>query len=429
MIATVHPSQPKGLVNAPASKSLMQRACAAALIRKGRTVLHNPGMSADDKAAMRIIRQLGADVNVEGEAVIITSTGIQPKQSKLHCGESGLSFRLFTTLAAITPFQFTITGEGSLLQRPAHFFETVLPQLGVLCNSNNGLLPLSIRGPLQAKNITVDGGLSSQFLTGLLFAYSALQASECTITVKDLKSRPYIDLSLDVLEKFGLMTPVNNNYEEFYFPEVNPDTTTATDLHYTVEGDWSNAAFLLVAGAIAGDVVIKELDAFSKQADKSILQPLMQAGALLSIEATQVQSRKAKLTAFHFDATHCPDLFPPLVALAAYCDGTSVIEGVHRLKHKESDRAAVLVSEFSKLGIDISLQDDLMIIRGGPVSGGSVSSHNDHRIAMALAIAATGADSMVSIEGAGAVSKSYPQFWQHLKELGINVSLTDNPLT
>jgi 3-phosphoshikimate 1-carboxyvinyltransferase len=299
-----------------------------------------------------------------------------------------------------------------------HFFNDVLPQLAVECNTNNGYLPISVRGPLQPKNITVDGSLSSQYLTGLLFAYSAANANDVTITVTDLASKPYIDLTIQMLKVFGLKVPANNNYQLFYFDSSTINQSTNQRINYTVEGDWSGAAFLLVAGAIAGDVVVRGLDAFSQQADKAILQALMQAEAIMSIEEKQISVRGSKLKAFHFNATDCPDLFPPLVALAAYCDGTSVIEGVNRLTHKESNRALTLQQEFKKMGVEIQLQDDLMIIKGGTeVKSATVHSHHDHRIAMACAIAALRANGEVVIEAAEAVNKSYPQFWQHVQQL------------
>lgn len=423
MQAIIQPSTISGIVTAPASKSAMQRACAAALIRKGKTVLHNPGISADDKAALAIIQQLGAVVT-EGDSILIESEGIKPIDSQINCGESGLSVRMFTSLAAISKDKISVTGSGSLLKRPLSFFNDVLPQLGVLTTSKGGYLPIEIEGPLQPRTITVDGSLSSQFLTGLLMAYAAADATGVTIYVDNLNSKPYIDLTLKIMYHFGLKLPVNNEYKSFHFSEGSVNKLTNKPIKYTVESDWSGGAFLLVAGAIAGDLTVKGLDVFSMQADKAILQVLMQAGAVMSIEEKEIQVRKSTLKAFHFNATDCPDLFPPLVALAAFCDGKSVIEGVHRLTHKESNRSITLQQEFGKLGVSIVLQDDLMIVEGaGKVNGANVSSHHDHRIAMACAIAALRADEAVVIEGAEAVTKSYPHFWEHLKSIGASVSL------
>lgn len=426
MKAIIAPSKLKGTITAPASKSSMQRACAAALIRKGKTVLSNPGISNDDKAALNIIRQLGATYEVNGDKIIIDSSGVNAVGDNIDCHESGLSIRMFTSIAALSDKKITVKGSGSLAKRPMDFFDEVLPQLGVEVKSNNGYLPLEIKGPLQPKNITVDGSLSSQYLTGLLFAYAAADAKDVSIKVKNLSSRPYVDLTLKVLEAYGLKVPENRNYEEFYFRDSKVYGQPST-INYTVEGDWSGGAFLLVGSAIAGNVNIKGLDLSSTQADRAVLQALMQAGTNISIRAEEMEIKESKLKAFHFNATDCPDLFPPLVALASYCEGTTVIEGTKRLTHKESNRALTLQEEFGKMGVKIQLQNDQMFIQGNPkLKGEEVSSHNDHRIAMATAVAGLKADKEMIVSGAEAVNKSYPQFWEHIKTLGAKVSLTDN---
>jgi 3-phosphoshikimate 1-carboxyvinyltransferase len=428
MQVTISPSEVKGTITAPASKSAMQRACAAALLKGGKTILHNPGVSNDDEAALDIISQLGAVVEKSGDTIVIHSNGVEPISNEINCGESGLSARMFTSIAALSKTPIAVTGKGSLVKRPFNFFTEVLPQLGVVCESNNGLLPMQIKGPLQPKNIEIDGSLSSQFLTGLLLAFSAATASDVTISVRNLNSKPYIDLTLNVMKQFGLALPVNNDYQSFYFPaEKSSIEINHSSFNYHVEGDWSGGAFLLVAGAVAGDIAVKGLDVFSTQADKAVLQALMQSGANISIEESQIQVRKSKLKPFHFNATDCPDLFPPLVALAAYCDGTSVIEGVHRLTHKESNRAQTLQEEFGKMGVEINFQDDSMLIKGGGrLNGATVHSRHDHRIAMACAVAALGAEGEVMIEEAEAVNKSYPQFWEHLQTLHAASEVVNN---
>jgi len=437
VIATIRPSIISGTITAPASKSSMQRACALALLADGETILQNPGSSNDDKAALDIIQKLGVFVAIKGDNIIIKSNGIHVVSGEMNCGESGLSIRMFTPITALSSEEIIITGTGSLLKRPMHFFDEIFPLLGISIQSNNGYLPIKIKGPLQPADISIDGSLSSQFLTGLLMAFGKAATKPVTITVRNLKSKPYIDLTLQMMQQFGYDV-VHNNYESFVIKPANelrdqlnngltikhPSTSLRT---YTVEGDWSGAAFLLVAGAIAGGITVKGLDVFSTQADKAILQALMSCGTNISIEEKQIainspldQSGKA----FHFNATDCPDLFPPLVALAAYCNGTTVIEGVSRLTHKESNRAITLQEEFKKMGIDIKLQDDLMLIEGGSgLKGARVHSNHDHRIAMACAIAALQADGETIIEAAGAVDKSYPQFYEDLKLLNAAVSL------
>lgn len=424
MVVTIHPSRLTGSVQAPASKSSMQRACAAALLHRGETIIHNPGHSNDDKAAVNIIERLGASIEDCGELLRIHSNGVNPVKDSIDCGESGLSIRMFTPLAALAGKPVTVTGTGSLLQRPMHFFDEVLPQLGVQIQSNAGKLPLQLQGPVTPADITVDGSLSSQFLTGLLMAYAAAGAHAVTIRVNNLKSRPYIDLTLDVMQQFGMPLPDNSNYEAFVFNAPDPHMTGTNPVQYTVEGDWSGGAFLLVAGAIAGPVTIRGLDPGSTQADKAILTALMAANAGLAYDTKGIHLHPVSLTAFTFDATDCPDLFPPLVTLAAYCSGTSTISGVSRLAHKESDRGITLQEEFAKLGVPVELDGDLMRIHGGgPVQQATVHSRHDHRIAMACAVAGLQATGDVVISQANAVNKSYPDFFRDLKKLGAAISL------
>lgn len=438
MITTITPSSVTGTIQAAASKSSMQRACAAALLSKGTTTIVHPGKSNDDLAALDVIQKLGAKVEFKSNGDIeITSNGVAPVGNEINCGESGLGIRMFSPLAALSEKPLTINGSGSLVKRPMDFFDEIFPQLGIKIQSQEGKLPLQIQGPLQPANIEIDGSLSSQFLTGLLMGFAAANASDVTITVRDLKSRPYIDLTLDVMEKFGVKI-VNNDYASFYFPANN---TAFKGGRYTVEGDWSGGAFLLVAGAIAGEITVKGLDPFSTQADKAILQAISDSGAVLSISPEQIVVGPNKLKAFQFDATDCPDLFPPLVALASYCEGTSVITGVNRLTHKESNRSLTLQEEFGKMGIEIVLQDDLMLVKGGGsaigangeksaagVKGANVHSHHDHRIAMACAVAGLKATGETTIEVAEAVGKSYPNFYEHLQSLGVTVNSESEPV-
>ncbi len=454
MQVKITPSVISGTVMAAASKSAMQRACALALLHGGETFVHNPGQSNDDKAALSIIKNLGANLEqlADGSIKITGSPPAKEKQAAqtINCGESGLSIRMFAPIAALNNGQVAITGSGSLLTRPMDFFDEIFPQLGIGITSNEGKLPLLVQGPLQPKNITVDGSLSSQFLTGLLIAFAMAATAPVTITVTDLKSKPYIDLTLQMMEHFGYKV-INENYKQFIIQpstvhrppfvvfrnddgvsqKQDPDEVTISGqpsnpqpLHYTVEGDWSGASFLLVAGAIAGKITVKGLDVYSAQADKAILQALMMSKAIISITPEEIVIAPATLQPFQFDATDCPDLFPPLVALASYCKGTSVIQGVSRLAHKESNRALTLQEEFGKMGVDIKLQDDLMIIEGGvELKGAVMHSHHDHRIAMASAVAALKANSETTIDEADAINKSYPGFYVHLKQLGADLSI------
>jgi 3-phosphoshikimate 1-carboxyvinyltransferase len=424
MIVKIQPSKLSGNVHAPASKSSMQRACAAALVRKGETIIRNPGKSNDDKAGLNVIKALGAEVKINNEELIINSEGVKPVSNTVNNGEAGLGIRMFTPIIALSENEITINGEGSLLTRPMNFFDEVLPQLGVEIKSNNGKLPIKLKGPLQPKNIEIDGSLSSQFLTGLLFAYAALDAKNVTIKVNNLKSKPYVDLTLSVMESFLLKVPENRNYESFYFDET-PDTERNDFVDYTVEGDWSGGAFLLVASAIAGNTKVKGLDIASTQADKKVLEALKSCGTDISINEKEIIITSLNtLKAFEFDATDCPDLFPPLAALAAYCKGTTKITGVHRLTHKESNRALTIQEELGKMNIKVVLNDNVMLIEGTEnMRAATVHSHHDHRIAMMCAVLALKANGETTIEVAEAVNKSYPDFYNHLQQLGASLSL------
>jgi 3-phosphoshikimate 1-carboxyvinyltransferase len=408
-----------GTLKAPTSKSYMQRVLALALLNPGETTILNPGKSADDVAALSIIENLGAKIRQEESSLIVNGVSVVNGE-KIHAGESGLSLRMFTPIAALSTNNICITGEGSLLQRPMHVFEEIFSELKVDYTSKDLLLPLTVKGPMQPCNIEMDGSLSSQFLTGFLVAFCYAAKEQVEIKVKELKSKPYINLTLELLTKFGYNVS-HNNFETF---TINPRDKVAKNITCVVEGDWSGAAFLLVAGAIGGSVTVTGLDQSSEQADKKIMEALRDSKAKLIVNDEAITVEKSELVAFNFDATDCPDLFPPLVALAACCDGVSEIKGVSRLKHKESDRAVALKKEFATLGVSVKVNGDVMKVTGtNKISGGTVHSHHDHRIAMATAIMSTRATSSIEIMDASAVNKSYPHFYDDLIKIGSKIKM------
>jgi 3-phosphoshikimate 1-carboxyvinyltransferase len=405
----------------------MQRACAAALLAGGETIVKNPGHSNDDLAALGVVLGLGLkSETISDGALRLMSHGIDPVTEELNCGESGLGIRMFTPIIGLSSKRLTITGGGSLKSRPMEFFDENLPKLGIIIQSNGGRLPLQIQGPLKPANITIDGSLSSQFLTGLLMAYGAVNASGVSIFVNNLNSKPYIDLTLKVMDHFGLKVPHNKNYVEFAFDQSENQKKNSSRT-YQVEGDWSGAAFLCVAGAISSGITIRGMDKDSVQADKAILNALLDAGAGIHVQSSEISvggafQKNKKLNAFRFDATDCPDLFPPLVSLASYCEGTSRIIGVQRLTHKESNRALTLQEEFAKMGVGIELNENSMLVHGGKqVKGAHVHSRHDHRIAMATAVAALKAKGTTRIEDAQAIEKSYPDFFEDLSSVGASI--------
>ena len=411
MKTTIHKGRIAGSITAPASKSYAQRAVAAALLAGGETTLTHLDLCNDTRAALDVARRLGASVSHEGTTYTIRG-GLNPVSTKLNIGESGLATRLFTPIASLCHMPITINGEGSILRRPIEMMEEPLQALGVEVISNGGYLPISVKGPMRGGEIHVDGSLSSQFITGLLMALP-LSPNDTVLHVENLKSRPYVDMTIDLAARFGVAIE-HNNYEQFYIAGGQHYTPCT----YNIEGDWSGASCLLVAGATAGSITIRNLNHISLQADLAIIEALARAGAEIITTNSSVTVHEGPLHAFEFDATDCPDLFPALAALAASCEGTSVLTGTQRLTYKESNRAETIAEVFGRLGIGVDLsEENTMRIPGGPVSSAVVDSHNDHRIAMAAAVAALSSDDSVVIEGADAADKSYPNFWNDLDTL------------
>ncbi len=414
MKKSISPSEVRGTQAAPASKSEMQRAVAAAAIAQGRSIITNPSFCDDSVAAISIARALGAKVEVMPQRVIIDG-GLSPVTDSLNCGESGLGIRMFTPIAALTGRHITLTGKGSLLRRPVSTIEHALMELGTTVRSNNGLLPIEVYSKLRGGSTVIDGSLSSQFLTGLLMALPAAE-KDSTISVINLKSRQYIDITLKILKSFSVDV-TNSGYSEFTIRGMQKYMPAEID----IEGDWSGAAFLLCAGAIRGEVTVTGLNNSSLQPDRAVVEALKRSGAVITEGEGCVTVKQSMLRGFEFDATECPDLFPPLAALAMYCEGRTVLRGALRLTHKESDRGNVIKTELGKLNGCIELDGDRMIITGSRVRGGLTDSHGDHRIAMACAIAALGADGPVVIDHAESIDKSYHEFYEHIASLGVNV--------
>jgi len=410
----VEPSVVKGQIKAPSSKSMTQRAIAAALLADGQSTIFNPSYCDDSLAAMSIALGLGAKLEPKPGELIIKGARVL-KEEKLNCGESGLAIRMFSPIAALYPAEITMVGANSLKNRPMGMIEEALSQLGVKCTSSGGFLPLTIQGPIIGGNCEIDGSVSSQLLTGLLVALP-LAEKDSVIKVRNLKSKPYIDMTIQLLRTFGITIDCTD-YETFNIPGKQEYTPRK----YTVESDWSGGAFLLVAGAINGNLLVQGLRTDSKQSDMAVIGALEKAGAKMNIREDQIGISKSALKAFEFDATESPDLFPPLVALAAYSEGISTIKGVSRLIYKESDRAKALKEEFGKMNINIEISGDLMNVTGGRPAGAHVESHDDHRIAMAVAVAALGASGKVNIRDSQCVAKSYPGFFDDLRHLGATV--------
>lgn len=412
----VQPGKRIGIIAIPASKSDGQRVFLAAALARGVSKLFNTGESHDELAMLAAVQKLGAKVE-RIDATTIEITGILqfPEEAEINMGESGLGLRLITSVCAAHKGVFMILGKGSLETRPLTFFEDVLPKFGVGIQSNGGLIPLEIEGPMHGEEVEIDGSQSSQYLSGLLMALPLIK-EESRLHVSNLNSLPYVQMTLNTLRKFGIEI-LHQNYEEYIIRGNQRYLPT----NYTIESDWSSASFWLVASALGMNIQLTGLSMTSLQADKQILEAFEVANCILEYKENRIRINGSNRKPFKFDATHCPDLFPALVTFAALCDGRSDIKGVNRLKHKESDRGLVLQEEFANIGVIIILDDDIMHIHGKTsLEGGKVDSHNDHRIAMCFAVAGLFSDDPIEIDGAEAVSKSYPQFWNHLEDLSIN---------
>jgi 3-phosphoshikimate 1-carboxyvinyltransferase len=391
------------------------RAAAACLLADGRSEIRNASRCDDGITAMGIIEKLGAstaetevrDFSVQGMGKRMRA----PETGVLDCRESGLCIRMFAPVVALLDAETRLVASGSLRSRPMKMLEA-LAGSGVVCRTEDGYAPVTVRGPMKGGHMRIDGSVSSQLLTGLLMALPLCE-EDSRISVSNLRSAPYVRMTLVLLKDFGIKVEPDEGLEEF----VIGGNQAYRPCSYPVEGDWSGAAFLLVAGAIAGSVTVTGLDPVSPQADRAILEALGAAGAHVEVREGSVSIEKGDLKPFQFDATECPDLFPPLVALASNCEGKSIIYGADRLAHKESDRASALDLEFRKLGIRIERMGNRMEVHGGKNEPAVVDSHNDHRIAMACAVAALCARGSVGIGHPGCVSKSYPGFFPDLESL------------
>ena len=404
----------------PSSKSIAQRAIAAALLSDGTSVIENVTDCNDTAAALRLAQELGAEVTVEHDSLHVTRYTLHVTQlfsysviqlfsyCALNVGESALSLRMFASIAALSGKEVTLMGEGSLLNRPIEMIVNALSQGGVQCTTNNGRLPLTLSGKLKSGHFHIDGSVTSQVLTGLLMALPVV-AGDSVVVVENLKSKPYIDITLDVLKSFGIEIE-NIDYHTFKIR----GNQRYTPCRYVVEGDWSSAAFWMVAGAIYSDVSVSGLNPNSKQADRAILDALKKANCTVEYRHGIFTSRKSEVAPFIFDASDCPDLIPVLTLLAACATGVSKIVGADRLAHKESDRAAVLIQQFAKAGIVITQHGDVLEITGGAIRGCAIDPHNDHRIAMTFAIASLVATSEMVVQNTECVNKSYPGFFIHL---------------
>lgn len=452
-------------LSVPCSKSFAQRAIIAAALADGVSHLSGYTPCGDSEAALSVARALGADVQQDGSILIIkgvgASLGSVKGLSAVHVGESGLLTRMIIPLIAqLCEEPVDITGEKTLLKRPLTGAREILDAVGcsvkeiLRCAQNDKesalddredavRVPLTVDGPLKSGGrVDISGKHGSQLITGLLMALPFAQKNT-TLVVSEPKSIPYIFITLEVLKKFGVKIG-NEMLGGRDFLESDGDWSLCTEMVFKVkggqrlkatdinlEGDWSAAANFLVAGAVFGKIEVEGLDTTSLQADLSIMDILMDAGASLSqVDGARgnIAVQRAPLRAFNVDASHCPDLFPIISVLAAFCQGTSRIAGLGRLANKESDRAAAILNMLTQMGVEAHRDGDELVVKGyslvqrllgqsegksgqpGLLKGGEYSSHHDHRMVMALKVASLGAESAIVIDDEDCVAKSFPTF-------------------
>lgn len=416
MKVRIIPSLIDGTINAPSSKSVAQRAIAAALLAQGNSLIKDITWSNDVLAAISVAENMGSLLTIVENNLKING-GRKIQSPVFNCGESALCMRMFSPIAALFENEITFNASGSLLKRPVNMLENSLRQLGAIVNTQNGFPPITIKGPVKGGVVRVDGSVSSQVVSGLLLALPVL-CEDSIIEVESLVSKHYVDITLSVMNSFGV-TAENQNYQRF----VIKGNQNYKPTEFYVEGDWSSCSFLLVAAAIAGKIKVKNLSNKSIQPDKKILEVLESVGASIKRKEDSIVCKHKSLNAFSFDATDCPDLFPPLVALASKCKGISKIHGTNRLQYKESNRLEVILREFTKMGLKIKNEENTLFIEPGTLKSCEIFPENDHRIAMAAAITYLGSNQTPIIHQAECVNKSFPGFWDEIKCLGVQAEI------
>lgn len=382
----------KGEVFIPPSKSAAHRALVCSFLAGEGTV--EPIINSNDMKAMEQV--IGALKNNSDVA---------------DCIESGNTLRFMIPVAAALGKTVTFIGSGRLPERPIGDYLRLLPEHNVKCTSD-GKLPLKIEGQLTSGVYEIAGNISSQYITGLLLALPILDGdSEIVLTTK-LQSKPYVDMTIKVMADYGVVVEERENG---YFIKGNQSYKKRD---YTVESDWSQAAFFLVGGALNGDVILKGLDMNSTQGDKEIVSILKQFGADIEVKSNYIRAKKSVLKGIEIDVTDIPDTVPALAVAAAFAKGTTVIKGGERLRLKESDRIESVVSNLKRLGVDVEEKPDGMIITGGGAKGALLEGYNDHRIPMAFSMAALCAQGNTVITDANSINKTYPSFFKDYNSLG-----------
>ncbi|GFR36194.1 3-phosphoshikimate 1-carboxyvinyltransferase [Thermobrachium celere] len=413
------PRKLKGVVDIPPSKSISHRAIICAGLSEGKSIIENIIFSDDISATIEGIKSFGVDLEFkkakETYDVLVNGKGkVNLINDIIDCRESGSTLRFLIPIALMQNKEVTFVGRGKLCERPLDVYYKLFKQKGIEFRNENGRLPLKVKGPIMSGTYEVEGNISSQFITGLLFVLPLLDGDSKIIITTNLESKGYVDLTLDVLKSFGIEI-VNDNYRQFLIKGNQRYKAT----HFKVEGDYSQAAFWLTAGVLGEEVVCRNLNLNSLQGDRVIIDIIKAMGGNITIEGQSLISNTSNSKGIVVDVSQCPDLTPIITVLAALSNGTTRIVNARRLRIKESDRLKAIATELNKLGAEVLEFEDGLVINGKEMlDGGIVDSWNDHRIAMALAIASIRCKKPVIIQNYDCVKKSYPNFFEHFKELG-----------
>ena len=419
-------------ISIPCSKSFAQRAIIAAALAGGESRLEGYSPCGDNESAIALARELGASIEKTGDTLTIRGIAAKPGSLQLdsvHVGESGFLTRMTVPLlAALNCKEVTVTGEKTLVGRPLKGAAEAMDAFGsVLQNASDAAnptisVPLAVTSPLKPSEVSISGKDGSQIISGLLAALPLLEG-DSIMHVRDPRSVPYLLMTVDVLRHFGIDIETEAGDGSLCFVVKGGQRYKAAD--FRIEGDWSSAANFLVAGAVFGRADIGGLDLGSLQADRRILEIISLAGATVYLEEDgprkgMIHVQKSPLAAFEADANDCPDIFPILAVLAAFCEGTSAIHGTGRLAGKESDRARAILNMLHQMGVNSAIEEDTLLVEGHSLSsrlaggrllhGGSYTSGHDHRMVMALKVASLAADGPVIIDDTECVSKSFPTF-------------------
>jgi 3-phosphoshikimate 1-carboxyvinyltransferase len=398
----------RGVVSAYPSKSYAQRALMLGLLDTNGLTIDNFCDCSDTLAALDSVIRLGANVVRKGKELKITG----PKdlvQAGISCNESGLCLRMFAPVLALSGKEFKISCSPSLLRRGNDYISQVLSLIGAETTLDDS--GLTVKGPIRSGNVHLKNPPGSQLVSGLLFALSKTEG-DSRIFINDPVSSPYVKMTAGMLNEFGADIRISNDSEIFIAGDREFKNGSIS-----IEGDWSSAAFFLVAGAFAGEVFVTDLDPNSIQPDRCIIEYLRKAGAHVEQDKFRIKTSISELKGFEADIKDHPDLFIPLVILALNCEGESRIYNYERLKYKESDRPSAVVKELRKAGAEISVAGDCISISKSRLSYAEMETYGDHRLAMGFAVAALNSDGGLKIKDPACVNKSFPLFFESLESL------------